>query len=387
MGHTQGFFLGGFAEGAAERKERNLKERGLEQQQSQFDVTTGLKETELENQQTKEIRNRINETRTNIQDLAKNTTDKNNKFVQQQLSQLTKTLATDIGTLNALSGGTTDQDFADAAQQSAINLFQSTPSIVEVQDVKRAGERKDITEGVTADPTAKDQFESVFDNEGNVIAQRNVSTGQIITDPRAPKEGVATFEPVFDNEGNVIAQRNIKTGEVKSDPRAPKDKELKPTQFEAAGFAIRMQDAETTLSELGEKFTGVTSALGGVVPSLLKSEDRKKFEQAERNFINAVLRRESGAAIAPSEFDSGRKQYIPQPNDGEEVLALKTRNRQVVTQQNIQEAGRAFGSIKANLPALTVNIGGQDISVGTIITNGRGQRGRVNQDGSITIVD
>jgi hypothetical protein len=30
-------------------------------------------------------------------------------------------------------------------------------------------------------------------------------------------------------------------------------------------------------------------------------------EQAERNFINAVLRKESGAAIAPSEFMSAQK--------------------------------------------------------------------------------
>ena len=46
---------------------------------------------------------------------------------------------------------------------------------------------------------------------------------------------------------------------------------------------------------------------------MLKTDERQMFEQAERNFINAILRQESGAAIADSEFNNARKQYMPQP--------------------------------------------------------------------------
>tara|TARA_R110000851_G_scaffold96172_1_gene208666 strand:- start:6283 stop:6534 length:252 start_codon:yes stop_codon:yes gene_type:complete len=59
------------------------------------------------------------------------------------------------------------------------------------------------------------------------------------------------------------------------------------------------------LSPRGE---GILSA-----PNFLKTADRKQFEQAQRNFVNAVLRQESGAAIADSEFASAAKQYFPAP--------------------------------------------------------------------------
>jgi len=36
-----------------------------------------------------------------------------------------------------------------------------------------------------------------------------------------------------------------------------------------------------------------------------------------------VLRKESGAAIAASEFDNAEKQYFPQPGDSDQVISQK----------------------------------------------------------------
>ena len=44
----------------------------------------------------------------------------------------------------------------------------------------------------------------------------------------------------------------------------------------------------------------------------MKSTDRQKFEQAQRDWINANLRKESGAVIADSEFENAAQQYFPQ---------------------------------------------------------------------------
>lgn len=38
----------------------------------------------------------------------------------------------------------------------------------------------------------------------------------------------------------------------------------------------------------------------------------QQYEQAKTNFVNAVLRRESGAKISDEEFDSAEKQYFVQ---------------------------------------------------------------------------
>lgn len=112
-------------------------------------------------------------------------------------------------------------------------------------------------------------------------------------------------------------------------------------QFSAAGFANRVADTSSTLDNLANEFSSVT-AVGGVLPNFLKSENRQVFEQAERNFINATLRRESGAAIADSEFDSARQQYIPQPGDSAGVLASKKQNRQRIQQQLQAEGAGAL---------------------------------------------
>jgi len=65
------------------------------------------------------------------------------------------------------------------------------------------------------------------------------------------------------------------------------------------------------------------------VPYLFKSDRFKQIEQAQRDFINAALRRESGAAIAESEFENARLQYFPQPGDTPEVVKQKQKNREM----------------------------------------------------------
>jgi hypothetical protein len=64
------------------------------------------------------------------------------------------------------------------------------------------------------------------------------------------------------------------------------------------------------------------------LPYLFKSDEYKQIEQAQRDFVNAVLREESGAAISESEFENAIKQYFPQPGDTAEVVKQKQINRQ-----------------------------------------------------------
>lgn len=116
-------------------------------------------------------------------------------------------------------------------------------------------------------------------------------------------------------------------------------------EFKAAGFAARIADANATL----QQYEGVGADWKSLffsqddprIANLLKSEERQKFEQATRNFVNAVLRRESGAVISEQEFDNAAKQYFPQPGDGPETIAQKRRNRELVYQNMVQSSGRA----------------------------------------------
>lgn len=235
-----------------------------------------------------------------------------------------------------------------------IELLQTDPqtAIKQVSSVLQIGERVGILK--SSQQTSTDQFVDIKDKQGNVIAQRNTITNRVVADPRSQKGKGA--------------------------------EKITGTQRVAAGFASRTEQANEVIDEVGGQFTGVTSRGAGLLPQGLKSSDRQRFEQAERNFVNAILRRESGAAISATEFDSATIQYFPRPGDSKEVLAQKKRNRITVQKSLELEAGPAFKQLKSSLPKTTVNIRGKDVAVGSIVTNARGQRGRVEQDGSITVL-
>ncbi|KQZ25852.1 hypothetical protein ASD50_20735 [Mesorhizobium sp. Root552] len=137
-------------------------------------------------------------------------------------------------------------------------------------------------------------------------------------------------------------------------PEKPMNKE----QTDAATFADRMTDALKDMDavpEAGASVWGQAITDNDYVPDVaegfLTSEPFKKFAQARRNFINAVLRRESGAIISPSEFADANKQYFPMPGDTPEVLDQKRKNRQTVLDGMIRAAGPAYqGATTENDP-------------------------------------
>lgn len=120
---------------------------------------------------------------------------------------------------------------------------------------------------------------------------------------------------------------------------APK---LTETQAKSTGFYNRAKEASKVIEEVGKSgkiqpslikrgleaipITG--SALGMVANKFVASEAQQQVEQAQRDFVNAVLRQESGAAIGQDEFDNAVRQYFPQPGDDDKVIAQKRKNRE-----------------------------------------------------------
>jgi hypothetical protein len=113
------------------------------------------------------------------------------------------------------------------------------------------------------------------------------------------------------------------------------EKALTEGQAKAVAFASRMESADKVMSELSSK--GVNKSIpGGMGNNMIGSAitamapaDQQKLMQAKRNFVNAILRRESGAVISPEEFANADRQYFPQPGEGPEVIQQKARERRV----------------------------------------------------------
>ncbi|WP_455918758.1 phage tail tip lysozyme [Ensifer canadensis] len=140
-------------------------------------------------------------------------------------------------------------------------------------------------------------------------------------------------------QGQPVRQGNIPLTE----PKTTVDEK------QAMTFADRMnrsgalidQYADAGLS-VKDQFIRGNNYIPDFAENWMVGEDFQNFDQARRDFINAQLRRESGAVISPEEFDNANKQYFPQPGDGKDVLEQKRRNRQTVTNGMSRSAGPTY---------------------------------------------
>lgn len=139
-----------------------------------------------------------------------------------------------------------------------------------------------------------------------------------------------TAQPVMGPDGKpVIPRKNLTEGQAKANI-----------------FATRMQESNKLLTQLAGRGVDAPSLTQQVVPgngmmetvaNAAASPDQQQVQQAQRDFINAVLRRESGAVISDSEFANARKQYFPQPGEDQKVKANKARNREIAIQTMMAE--------------------------------------------------
>lgn len=153
------------------------------------------------------------------------------------------------------------------------------------------------------------------------------------------------WKPVLDTNGKpMISKPSIA------------DKPLNESQGNSLMYGQRMQTANKILENL-ESTNGTWDIKGGDVLARINpkggSEDFKKYEQAKRNFINAILRKESGAAIGQDEFDSADKQYFPQIGDSEAVIKQKAANRRQVTNTMLSNVGPKGEAAKKTKPVKT----------------------------------
>ncbi|KQN80470.1 hypothetical protein ASF03_21350 [Rhizobium sp. Leaf68] len=120
-------------------------------------------------------------------------------------------------------------------------------------------------------------------------------------------------------------------------------------ESKAGGFADRMTQSGKSIDTYGNAGLNafdqsITNSpyVPSFIANSLVGDDFQKYDQARRDFINAQLRRESGAVISPDEFDNANRQYFPQPGDKPEVLEQKRKSRETVINAMIRDAGPTY---------------------------------------------
>lgn len=122
-----------------------------------------------------------------------------------------------------------------------------------------------------------------------------------------------------------------------------------------ATFANRVSEANGILNsvEIGKKGNGLTNFIftSRKAESVFKATEYKQYDQARDNFITAVLRKESGAAIGKDEYETADRQYFAQVGDTQEVILQKQRNRIDTLNGLIAGAGRAYNGTFQEKPS------------------------------------
>lgn len=143
---------------------------------------------------------------------------------------------------------------------------------------------------------------------------------------------------------------------IKGGPADPDMKPLNEGQANARLYGNRMTTSHNIVNKLEASgktkynplaVKAILTGPGGIsdIAYAQSNADTQSAAQAMRDFINATLRRESGAAISASEYDNAMKQYFPQIGEDKAVTAQKRANRETAI-QGIMDAGYMPGQTR-----------------------------------------
>jgi hypothetical protein len=232
---------------------------------------------------------------------------------------------------------------ADASGRIPDNVFQQPPQATPVDGLM--ARRENIMRALNA--------RGISDN---ARAQLNTMLQATEKDIDRADKAANQNKPEFKQFGQDIYR--IEGGNIAPVQRVEKsaqEKALTADQSNAAGFADRMDNAEKVLSN--EKFapfimgtTGTENAILGKIPMVgakWQDAEYKQFQRAKKDFITAVLRKESGASISPTEFQNEDEKYFPQPWDDPQTIQDKAQARQIAISSMRRAGGPAQPGVAA----------------------------------------
>jgi hypothetical protein len=210
-----------------------------------------------------------------------------------------------------------------------------------------------------------------YQDLGNVVVALDASGKEVGRMAKgATPSGPVSLQTVETDQG--IMQFNPRTGAISPVMAGGKPVmgkgagNLTEGQGNATAYGMRMAQADAILKPLenvglkdtGKIRAGVSGTLGATpligdalargsdnifntLPTILGglNEDQQKTVQARVNFITAILRKESGASISPTEFATAEKVYFPAPGDEPSIVKQKQDAREMAIKAMKVQAG------------------------------------------------
>lgn len=193
---------------------------------------------------------------------------------------------------------------------------------------------------------------------GRVVAINPQKAGQVAT---ALNALLPDFQVVLNEDGTVgYAAKEPSDASIGVKPKRPTDEQNK-----LATYAVRVLEANATMTELENRFPGIGQAVDdrlravraleqvpavgrplatGITPSVLRTmtPEARKYANARIDMGNALLRRASGAQINMEELDRETTPYVPVSGQDNSIVPSIQQRR---LQQGLlfsEQSGNAF---------------------------------------------
>lgn len=177
-------------------------------------------------------------------------------------------------------------------------------------------------------------------NIGELDPTKRAGTPQALAAQRSELELKDTFS-AREQARQVAGQLRVAEANRAADAAASTGKPPSEGELAGAGFLSRALEAHgqfdtVKMPNTVTRFTGDMAVIG-------QSNDFREWNAVRKNFATAVLRKESGASISPTEYEAVDAMYIPLPGDSDELKANKQKNREGALRTLQIMSGRANG--------------------------------------------
>jgi len=159
---------------------------------------------------------------------------------------------------------------------------------------------------------------------------------------RAPASEGAKFWVVRDGQPVRVSEAEYRPGDSPSNVR---ERTATGIERQTLAFYNRAKEADTTIEPLEPTIAKMGLVGQGrlqMAPNFAQLQENQSYRQAQRAFTEARLRKESGAAIPPAEYENDSKTYFAQPGDGQKILEQKRKARQTVLDGLAFSSGKAY---------------------------------------------
>jgi hypothetical protein len=290
-----------------------------------------------------------------------------------------------LGAVGQVLGGVTDQQSYDAARQWAIQHVgpdavanmpaQYDPNLVAQKRQEALTTVQQLDQHSKAIDQALQQSQFDETQRHNQATEASTVRGQNLTaatETRGQDMRALDFDPKNGVVVNKVTGQSTPVMGANGQPIGGTANNLTQDQSNAVAFGARALDAQGTLRQLeaggttnsnavnraASALPGVGGALGAAT-NWLNSDQQQSYQQAKSNFITAVLRKESGASIAPAEFDTEDKKYFPQPGDSAATIEQKARARDLAIEGLKAQAGQGASLIPGIISSANQDYSGQ----------------------------